>query len=134
MSEFLPQIGSESRFFTLVEVEALLPVLLRITAQSQKEMEPVVTGLHESLPGTAAQHSLEGDYKRVLNSWKSKMERLGVEPTGRWQVDFHTGQGCLCWRYPELKLYWHENHESCEQRIALHEAIEQLDPDWALEG
>ena len=62
----------------------------------------------------------------------SKMERLGLVVKGLWLVDFDTGDGYLCWKYPELRInHYHEYNAGFAGRRELAEVIEELDPDWA---
>jgi hypothetical protein len=62
----------------------------------------------------------------------AKMARLGLMVKGLWLVDFDTGDGYLCWKFPELKIgQYHGYHEGYTARRPLREVIEELDPDWA---
>jgi len=67
-----------------------------------------------------------------VKRWMAKMNRLGLVVKGLWLVDFDTGDGYLCWKFPELRIgYFHAYHEGFTQRRPLHDVIEELDPDWA---
>ena len=67
-----------------------------------------------------------------VKRWMAKMARLGLVVKGLWLVDFDTGDGYLCWKFPELKIgQYHGYHEGYTKRRPLREVIEELDPDWA---
>ena len=68
-----------------------------------------------------------------MRRWVAKMERLGLVIKGLWLVDFDTGDGYLCWKFPELKLgHYHTYQEGFSGRRPLREVIEEFDPDWAV--
>lgn len=131
MNHTVIHIGAESRYFTLAEAQALLPVLRKISRESQRLLAPVQDDLSHAIPGSREHAVLQQEYARLVQAWKQKMERLGVETRSLWNVDLHTGDGCLCWRFPEHSiLYWHAADEDCSNRRPLQQVIEEHDPDW----
>jgi hypothetical protein len=133
-AEQIHQIGAvgEPRMFTLAEAEALLPLVHNITGQSARELEPVKQRLNNMLATDPRMPAVQSEYEGIIKRWVSKLERLGVVVKGLWLVDFDTGDGCLCWKYPELRIaYYHAYDEGYAGRRPLRDAIEELDPDWA---
>jgi hypothetical protein len=123
---------SGPRVFTLAEARELLPAVRRATTQAHAALEPVKARLLNMLAADPAFAQVEGEYRRVVKSWVTKMERLGVVARGLWVVDFDTGDGCLCWRFPELRIaYWHGYETGFSGRRPLAEVIEEHRPDWA---
>ncbi len=134
MTAAIWQIGSpgDPRVFTLAEAEELFPLVRRITYGAYRELEPVRRLLATLPPGSGALYEAEADYECVVKGWVAKMGRLGVVVKGLWLVDFDTGDGYLCWRFPELRLaYYHGYREDFATRRPLRDVIEELDPDWA---
>lgn len=130
----IPQIVSRDspRVFTLAEAQAIFPLVRRITARSHEELEPVKRQLENVLPTDPRIRGIEREYERVVKRWVAKMERLGVVVKGLWLVDFDTGDGYLCWKYPDLRLsHYHDYTSGFSGRRPLEEVIEELDPDWA---
>ncbi|MCG6870787.1 MAG: DUF2203 domain-containing protein [Gammaproteobacteria bacterium] len=124
--------ASQSRVFTLAEAEELFPLVRRITGEAQSELEPVRQRLEQIAGGTAAFGEAERRYEELVRRWVSKMERLGLVVQGLWLVDFDTGDGYLCWKYPELHLgHYHDYQDGFSGRRPLVEIIEEQDPDWA---
>jgi len=128
------QIGAvgEPRVFTLGEAEALLPLIRGITEQSAEELAPVKQRLNNMLATDPRTPAVQREYEEIIKRWVSKLERLGVVVKGLWLVDFDTGDGYLCWKYPELRVaHYHGYDDGFAGRRPLVEAIEELDPDWA---
>ena len=122
----------ETRVFTLVEAEELFPLVRAITEAAWRELEPVRRKLEAMAPVNPQIHEIERQYETIVKRWMAKMARLGLVVKGLWLVDFDTGDGYLCWKFPELKIgQYHGYHEGYTTRRPLREVIEELDPDWA---
>jgi hypothetical protein len=122
----------DPRVFTLAEAEALFPLVRRLTASAWHELEPVRRQLERVVPTHPQMRAIEQHYEAIVRRWVGKMERLGLVVKGLWLVDFDTGDGYLCWRYPELRIgHYHGYHEGYSGRRPLREVVEELDPDWA---
>lgn len=121
----------EPRIFTLGEAEALFPLVRKITRETYQELEPVRRALEAMVPTNPLIQDVERQYEIVVKRWVGKMERLGLVVKGLWLVDFDTGDGYLCWKFPELRIgYYHSYHEGYSGRIPLRQVVEELDPDW----
>ena len=130
----IAQIGSisEPRLFTLQDAQALFPLVYRITDQAFAELQPVKQRLDNMLVTDPHIVQVEKRYEAIVKRWVSKMERLGLVVKGLWLVDFDTGDGYLCWKYPELRLgHFHDYGSGFAERRPLREVIEEFDPDWA---
>ncbi len=130
----IPQIGpvKDTRMFTLEEAQALLPVVRKITAAAFDELAPVRRQFENTLPTDPRITTVEKRYEAIVRRWVAKMERLGLVVKGLWLVDFDTGDGYLCWKYPELKLgYFHDYDAGFGGRRPLPEVIDELAPEWA---
>ncbi len=123
----------EPRIFTLAEAQALFPLVRSITQATHAELEPVRLKLETMVPTNPLIHEVEKQYETIVRRWVAKMERLGLVIKGLWLVDFDTGDGYLCWKFPELKLgHYHTYQEGFSGRRPLREVIEEFDPDWAV--
>jgi hypothetical protein len=121
----------ETRVFTLAEAEELFPLVRSITEAAWCELEPVRRKLEAMAPVNPQIHAVERQYESIVKRWMAKMARLGLMVKGLWLVDFDTGDGYLCWKFPELKIgQYHGYHEGYTARRPLREVIEELDPDW----
>lgn len=123
---------SDPRAFSLQEAEALFPLVRRLTQQAYVELEPVRRKLESLLPTNPALLQVEQQYEAIVKHWVGKMERLGLVVKGLWLVDFDTGDGYLCWKFPELKLgHYHSYAHGFSDRRPIGDVVEELDPDWA---
>lgn len=120
------------RAFTLAEAQALFPVVWKLTQAAHRELEPVRQQLAAMVPANPQIREVESRYEAIVRRWVGKMERLGLVVKGLWLVDFDTGDGYLCWRFPELKIgHYHGYHEGYDVRRPLGQIVEEFDPDWA---
>ncbi len=95
------------RIFSYEEATALLPRVQRVT-------EAAVERLNE-LPDEDAD-----EHQRVVMEWAESILGLGIEVKGLWLVDFDSGGGYYCWRYPEPALeYFHGYEEGFGGRVKL---------------
>jgi regulator of sirC expression with transglutaminase-like and TPR domain len=95
------------RIFTLEEARALLPRVRELTSEAVTRFG--------SLPG-----ALEDERRAIVEGWVSELESLGCEIKGLWLVDFDSGGGYYCWKYPEPALdHFHGYEEGFSGRLAL---------------
>lgn len=121
-----------SRAFTLAEANELFPLVRSITDAAWHELEPVRRRLEAMSPANPRIREVEREYEAIVKRWMAKMNRLGLVVKGLWLVDFDTGDGFLCWKYPELRIGHHHGYnEGFTSRRPLREVIEETDPDWA---
>ncbi|MBC7161217.1 MAG: DUF2203 domain-containing protein [Immundisolibacter sp.] len=122
----------DPRVFSLAEAQALFPLVRGITQRTAEELAPVQRQL-KVLPRRSPElQAAEQRYQAIVGAWVNKMRRLGLVVKGLWLVDFDTGDGYLCWKYPELKLgHYHGYDEGFAGRRPLDEVLETQDPDWA---
>ena len=99
------------RTFTFEEARKLLPAVRERTRRAIARIE--------ALGGDA--DAAEGSEARmVLLGWAREMGGLGLEVKGPWLVDFDSGDGYWCWRWPEETLdYYHGYDEGFGGRIRI---------------
>ena len=60
------------------------------------------------------------DYQRVVIEWAEAIMALGIEVKGLWLIDFDSGAGYYCWKYPEPALeHFHSYEEGFGGRVKL---------------
>ncbi len=98
-------IHKSRRVFTIDEARALLPLVIRITADSQREVDRLMNRMEAIKYGSAeAARQVEVEVQETVDNWHQKLSSLGVHPKGLWLADFDFGQGYYCWKYPENDL------------------------------
>jgi len=133
-NNLIAQIGSqtEPRVFTLFEARELFPVVHRITHDAAIELRPIQTQLQNMLSSDPRTRAVAKEYEGVVKKWVEKMERLGLVVGALWTVDFDTGDGYLCWRYPEHRLGFYRSYvQNFSDRRPIDEVIVDDMPDWA---
>lgn len=75
--------------FTIESANELLNLIKAITVRHSKEFNNCINV-----------NNMEGAAD-TIESWKIKIEKLGVHPKGKWLCDFDNGNGYFCWKYPE---------------------------------
>ena len=95
------------RIFSYEEATSLLPKVQRMTASAVER----VGELPEDDPAA---------YQEVVMEWAESVIGLGIEVKGLWLIDFDSGGGYYCWRYPEPALeYFHGYEEGFGGRVKL---------------
>jgi hypothetical protein len=95
----------EKKIFSYTEAAALLPEVQRLTEEAYQQVE----ALRPRAEGGAA------DAQRQINDrlslWARQVQAMGIEVKGLWLVDFDSGSGYYCWKYPERGLYYFHSYE-----------------------
>ncbi|MGH9368443.1 MAG: tetratricopeptide repeat protein [Thermoanaerobaculia bacterium] len=100
----------ERRVFTLQQARALLPRIRERTSEAVSR--------YARLGGSG--EGVEQERQEILREWAREMAALGVEIKGPWLVDFDSGAGYYCWKYPERSLeYFHGYEEGFAGRLPL---------------
>ena len=97
----------DRKIFTLDEARALLPRVKELTSDAVARFS--------QLPGDQ-----EDERRAIVEGWVGELESLGCEIKGLWLVDFDSGGGYYCWKYPEPALdHFHGYEEGFSGRLAL---------------
>ena len=97
----------ERKVFTLDEARALLPQVRELTSEAVSR--------YTSLTG-----ELEDERESVVQDWMRQVRSLGLEIKGLWLVDFDSGAGYYCWKYPEPAIdHFHGYEEGFGGRLPL---------------
>jgi hypothetical protein len=111
VSEQNPPSGpAEHRTFTLEEAGALLPKVRELTEEAAE------------LYSRFGENGIDSEEARhkVVEEWANQIMALGLEIKGLWLVDFDSGAGYYCWKYPEPSLgHFHGYEEGFSGRVPL---------------
>ena len=103
--------------FTLEEANELLPVVKRITEQATEDIDKLATEL-DLAKDEDHRKNLEEKMQKRFQDWYFQVKKLGVEAKGLWLVDFDSGEGYYCWRYPEASVaHYHGYDEGFKNRV-----------------
>ena len=108
------------RRWTLEAARALLPDVRARTERAAREAEPLLEACERHAAGSAERRAAEEAADAVIQRWAREMEALGLEVKGLWLVDFDTGAGYYCWRWPERELgHFHGYEEGFAGRVPI---------------
>ena len=128
------QIGSpaDSKLYVLSEASELLPVVRNVTENAYRRLSRLDERLELMLLCDPRRTAIADEYEKIVRKWIASITRLGAIPNGLWRVDFDTGEGYLCWRFPELKIGYFRDYD-CEfdDRMSVKSLIEETAPVWA---
>jgi hypothetical protein len=107
-----------SRAWTLDGARAVLPDVRSRTERAVDAAERLVIA-REGAP-EVERTRVDAEIQSVIERWAREMEALGAEVKGVWLVDFDTGNGYYCWRWPETALdHFHGYEEGFEGRTRI---------------
>lgn len=101
--------SEKKKIFTLEQARVALPRVRELTSDAYSRYSEL---------GEDA--DAENDRQEVVRAWIEQLTALGVEIKGLWLVDFDSGAGYYCWKYPEASLeYFHGYEEGFAGRLPL---------------
>ncbi len=120
------------RVFNLEEAENVLPIVLKITRTHSEKVKSLVERIDvEQKTSGKDNWQLEQEINQHIDSWKAKMQKLGINPRGLWIGDFPSVDGgYFCWKYPEASIkYWHSKQDGYSKRKVIQQTknIDSLD-------
>ena len=112
--------------FTLADARALLPLVRSITEKYRLSVEKKFTRLEALDPVNIDLISeIEATVNLEIKEWHEKINKLGAKAKGLWLVDFDSGNGYFCWKFPERDiLFWHTYTDGFSGRIPVQEIPE----------
>jgi len=116
----LPETETPHRVFTYEQARDLLPAVRQITQQFIARMSVLETPIADDDTGDAVQERWRDEAAVVLSQWAEKVEELGIVVKGPWLIDFDSGSGYYCWKWPEESLeFFHGYDEGFASRLRL---------------
>lgn len=107
-----------SRAWTFEGARAVLPDVRNRTERAAQETERLVASRENATAEERAR--IDREIQSVIERWTNEMEALGAEVKGVWLVDFDTGSGYYCWRWPEESLeHFHGYEEGFAGRMRI---------------
>lgn len=109
------------RIFTYEEALAAFPLVRRLTRDAVLQVESIFQRVQSQEELDDRQAELESATQSIVDAWTTKIEAMGCEVKGLWLVDFDSGAGYYCWRYPEESLsHYHGYDEGFAGRVPIH--------------
>jgi hypothetical protein len=115
-------------FFSLQETQQILPIIFKLTKKYSEEVTALMDRLNaigSEMPGL--EDKIEVQVNALIQSWQNKMTKLGALPKGLWLLDFDSGDGYFCWKFPERQIqFWHHYQDGFSKRLPVDSRLESL--------
>lgn len=110
----------DRRTFSYREALDLYPVVRELTERAVREVQALVGGVGSHDEMETRRPELETAYQEIVSAWVDQVTSLGCEVKGLWLVDWDSGDGYFCWRYPEAGLgHFHGYEEGFAGRVPI---------------
>lgn len=111
----------DKRIFTYEQALGTFPLVQRLTRQAVQQVEALLGDIADGGELDAGHAELADATQSIVDAWAAQVEGLGCEVKGLWLVDFDSGAGYYCWRYPEESLaHYHGYDEGFAGRVPIH--------------
>lgn len=111
-------MSAGKRVFSYEEARELVPAVRRRTKDALAALAATTGG--DAQDAREAQDRLEREGAEILGAWARDIEALGIEVKGPWLVDFDSGAGYYCWKWPEESLeFFHGYDEGFAGRVRI---------------
>ena len=99
------------RRWRLETAREIFPEVRRRTERAVEEAERLLEKREGLDPESAEAQAVEKRVRDVVSRWQREMEALGADVKGLWLVDFDSGAGYYCWKWPEEELAYFHGYE-----------------------
>jgi hypothetical protein len=112
--------SSGKRIFSYDEALATFPAVRDLTAAAVRQVEALTSRLGSREEMDSQRDELEEARERIVSAWAREISSLGCEVKGVWLVDWDSGDGYYCWRFPEQAIgFFHTYDEGFAGRIPI---------------
>lgn len=99
------------RIFTYEEALESFPRVRELTLEAVGQVEALYNQVQSAGEGEARRAELESAFREIVERWAARVVALGCEVKGVWLVDWDSGDGYFCWRYPEEGVFYFHGYE-----------------------
>ena len=82
-----------------------------LTETAVRQIEALVNRIQSRDEMERRKEELEEATKSIIGAWAEEISSIGCEVKGLWLVDWDSGDGYYCWRYPEASLAFYHSYE-----------------------
>ncbi|HSS75679.1 MAG TPA: DUF2203 family protein [Thermoanaerobaculia bacterium] len=108
------------RIFSYDEAVNTFPVVRDLTAAAVRQVEALINSVADRDELDSRRDELEEARERIVRAWAQQVSTLGCEVKGVWLVDWDSGDGYYCWRFPEQALsFFHTYDEGFAGRLPI---------------
>ena len=104
---------SSKRIFSYDEALSTFPLVRDLTAAAVRQVESLISSV-------GSRDELDEARDRIVRAWAREVTSIGCEVKGVFLVDWDSGDGYYCWRFPEQAIsFFHTYDEGFEGRIPI---------------
>jgi hypothetical protein len=108
------------RIFTYDEAVSTFHVVRDLTSAAVRQVEALINSVGSRDELDSRREELEETRERIVNAWAQRISSLGCEVKGVWLVDWDSGDGYYCWRFPEQAVgFFHSYEEGFAGRLPI---------------
>ena len=112
------QLGK--RIFTYDEALNTFPLVRDLTSAAVRQIESLSSGVGSRDELDSRRDEIEEAREKIVRAWAREVTSLGCEVKGVWLVDWDSGDGYYCWRFPEQSIaFFHTYDEGFAGRIPI---------------
>jgi hypothetical protein len=112
------QIGK--RIFSYDDALNTFPLVRDLTAAAVRQIDALATNFGSRDDLDARREEIEEAQEKIVRAWARELTAVGCEVKGVWLVDWDSGDGYYCWRFPEPSIsFFHTYDEGFAGRIPL---------------
>jgi len=116
----MTQKRSTKRIFSYDEALETFPLVRDLTAAAVRHVEALVNSLGSRDEMDDRRQELEESCEKIVRVWTAEVTSIGCEVKGLWLVDWDSGDGYYCWRFPESAIsFFHTYDEGFNGRIPI---------------
>ncbi|HXO18581.1 MAG TPA: DUF2203 family protein [Thermoanaerobaculia bacterium] len=107
----MPQERIPRRVFSYDEALSTFPLVRDLTAAAVRRVESVADVVQSREELETRRQELDEARDRIVQAWAREVMALGCEVKGLWLVDWDSGGGYYCWRFPEESISFFHTYE-----------------------
>jgi hypothetical protein len=96
---------AQGRHFTYEEALNTFPAVRDLTHAAVRQIEALFNRVQSREEMLAREDELKLAYETIVQAWAEEVSLLGCQVKGLWLVDWDSGDGYYCWRYPEGSIH-----------------------------
>jgi hypothetical protein len=116
----MSQQRSNKRIFSYDEAISTFPVVRDVTAAAVRQIEALMNTVASREELESRRDELEEAREKIVQLWAQEVSSVGCEVKGLWLVDWDSGDGYYCWRFPEQAItFFHTYEEGFSGRLPI---------------
>lgn len=120
MSPSMTKKHSGRRIFSYDEALTTFPLVRDLTAAAVRQIDALTQNVDSREEMDSRRDELDEARDRIVRAWAREITSIGCEVKGVFLVDWDSGDGYYCWRFPEQAIsFFHTYEEGFEGRIPI---------------